>query len=264
MKSLIFRCTGTNINPQLLIMKPIKSALIGFVLILTGCDAPWGDAKDRYKPMFPKDMSVNNERENKLFVFVGEKIDTTHILDFSTSDSHIKARYLVLQRIYGYYEKDTIEFDAYDHFGRFKFANFRHVILYVSEYDNKFVHSKYMYDPVYKTKDGRWAGPYSEEYDHPYNKGTKIMPQKINFAEEVSFPTKVKDIDGTEYTVDYPEPYYRISGGKAIAVYGNFVPELFMLKKESVLTARELFGDTIPEIDEVEIKEWTPDTTGKK
>jgi hypothetical protein len=95
---------------------------------------------------------------------------------------------------------------------------------------------------------------YSDDYGHSYNKHTSIKPVKIDFVEEVSFPTKFKDEDGKEYTLSYSEPYYKIIGDKAIAHYGNFVPELFKLKKDGVLTARELFGDKKREIKEDELQ----------
>ncbi|WP_153797172.1 hypothetical protein [Foetidibacter luteolus] len=234
-----------------------------FVLFLLSCNPQQDGSAGKTTPLIQKNTSIKNERNNKLFVFVGEKIEVTPLPytpgDF---DSGVKAKFLILQRVYGYYDKDTIEFEAYDHYGRFPFADYKNVLLYVSEYEGKLYQEKYMYDPVFKTKDGRWAGPYSDDYGHSYNKHTTVKPEKIDFAEEVSFPTKIKDDDGKEYTLSYDEPYFKLVGDKAIAVYGNFVPELFKLKKEGVLTARELFGDKKPEIKEVELQEIS-DTTDK-
>lgn len=215
--------------------------MTGFIFTLC-CHSQKNDSTGKKIPLIPKDTSSKNERDNKLFVFVGEKISVTPLPsnpgDF---DAGVKAKYLVLQRVYGYYDKDTIEFEAYDHYGRFPFAEYKNVLLYVSEYKGKQYQEKYMYDPVYKTSDGRWAGPYSREYGHVYNEHTTVKPEKIDFAEEVSMPVKVKDDIGIEHTIPYPEPYFKIAGDKAIAVYGNYVPELFQLKKEGVLSARELF-----------------------
>ena len=42
---------------------------------------------------------------------------------------------------------------------------------------------------------------------------------------------------------NYPSPYYRISNGKAIAEYGNYVPELVEIKKQTVLKARGIVLD---------------------
>ena len=192
--------------------------------------------------LISKDITTRNGRDNKLFVFVGEKIEISPIpYTPGAFDGGVKAKYLVLQRVYGHYDKDTIEFEAYSHARRFSFTDYKNVLLYVSEYNGKLYQEKYLYDPVFKTKDGRWAGPYSNDYHHSNNEHTTIKPEKIEFAEEASLP--LKNIDAKDYSVVYPAPYFKIAGDKAIAVYGNFVPELFKLKKDGVLTARGLFGN---------------------
>ncbi len=221
-----------------------KLIVTSFIVLLLSCNSKTVNSTGKTTPLIPKDTTNKNERNNKLFVFVGEKIEVTPIPytpgDFDTG---LKAKYRILQRVYGYYNKDIIEFETYDHFGRFPFTQYKNVLLYISEYKGKLYQEKYMYDPLFKTKDGHWAGPYSDDYGHSYNEQTTVKPEKIDFAEEVSFPTKVKGDDGKEYILTYPEPYYKIVGDKAIAIYGNYVKELFRLKKEGVLTARELFGE---------------------
>lgn len=113
-----------------------------------------------------------------------------------------------------------------------------------------------MFDPLAKTKEGRWAGPYSSEYGHPYNKHTTFKPVKIDFVEEISFPINFTNEDGKEFTLSYQEPYFKTVGNKAIAVYGNYIPELFKLRRGGVLTARNLF----PGKKEIEL-ELSKDTT---
>jgi hypothetical protein len=113
--------------------------------------------------------------------------------------------------------------------------------MYLSRNDSGWYMEKYLYDPLFKTKDGRWAGPYSDDYGHPYNKATTIRPEKISFQEKVGFPTKFVDEDGKEVILSFPSPYYNRVGDSAFAVYGNYVIDLFRLKKEGVLKARELF-----------------------
>ena len=146
-----------------------------------------------------------------------------------------------MQPVYGNYSKDIIEFEAYDHYGTPKFVEYKTVLLFVSEYEGKYYQEKYMFDPLAKTKDGRWAGPYSSEYEHPYNKHTTVKPEKVDFVEEISFPTKIINDDGKEFTLSYQEPFFKTVGDKAIAVYGNYIPELFKLRRDGVLTARDLF-----------------------
>jgi len=210
-----------------------------------------------YTPLIPKDTTNENEKKNTLFVFVGEKLDFTELpYEKGSMDGSFKAKYKILQRVYGNYPSDTIEFVAYDHYGIPAFSKYKNVLLFVSEYKGKYYHEKYQYNDVYKTKDGRWAGSYAEyDYGHSYNKNTTVKPEKIEFAEEVSYPTKIKDSDGKEIELSYPEPYFKIAGDKAIAVYGNYIEDLFKLKKEGVLTARELFGNKDANESEIGIQD---------
>ena len=39
----------------------------------------------------------------------------------------------------------------------------------------------------------------------------------------------------TEVAEKFPSPYYFIKEGKAIAIYGNYVPELLQLQKDGIL-----------------------------
>jgi hypothetical protein len=234
-------------------------------IILLSCNSRTLSSRKKVVPLFSKDTTKENEKNNRLFVFIGEKITVTPISTAVNSfDYGVKAKYAILSPVYGFYDKEIIEFEAYDHYGIPAFTKYKDALLFVSEYKGKFYQEKYMYDPLFKTKDGRWAGPYSKEYDHEYNENTTVRPQRIDFAEEVSFPTKIIDDDGREFTLTYPEPYFNTVGAKAFAVYGNYVEELFKLRKDGVLTARGLFGDK-PEIREVEIKlKDVYDTTKKK
>lgn len=59
----------------------------------------------------------------------------------------------------------------------------------------------------------------------------------------MSYPAKIKDEEGHVYTIRYPEPYFKTVGDKAVAVYGNYIDELFKKTKDGVLTARGLFGN---------------------
>jgi hypothetical protein len=190
---------------------------------------------------FVKNYGANDS--NKLFVFVGEKIAVEPLPRKGYSmDNSFKAKYVILKKVYGDFIADTIEFVAYDHYGTPAFSKFKNVLLFVSAYKGTYYHQKYMYNNVYKTKDGRWAGSYTSDYDHEYNKHTKIKPVKIDFAERVAFPTTMVEDDGQQVQYSYPKPYFRTVGDSAIAVYGNYIEELFQLKRDGVLTARGLFG----------------------
>jgi hypothetical protein len=219
------------------------------VTLLVGCDSESGNTSKINKTLvlvdtprsFVKNYGVNDTI--RLFAFVGEKISVDPLPSKQNSfDNGFKAKYVILKKIYGNFPEDTIEFVAYDHYGTPAFSKFRNVLLFVSADSGTYYHQKYMYNDVYKTKDGRWAGTYaSGDYEHAYNKHTKIKPARIEFAEKVSFPTKAIDEEGQQLEFSYPKPYFKIVGDSAFAVYGNYVEDLVTLKKEGVLTARGLF-----------------------
>lgn len=194
----------------------------------------------------PKEYVKNyNGDNNKLFVFVGQKISVDELpVEENAMDFGFKAKYIVIQKVYGNFSQDTIEFVAFDHHGIPPFSKFDHVLLFVSADSGTYYHQKYQYYYVYKTRDGKWAGTYAfGEYGHEYNKKTSIQPVKIDFAQEVAYPASYIDHNGKSVMIDYPKPYFKIVGNKAVAVYGNYVEELFLLKRDGVLTARGIFTD---------------------
>lgn len=87
------------------------------------------------------------------------------------------------------------------------------------------------------------SGPAGLHYEHDYNKHTKIKPVKIEFAGAVSYPTKMVDDKGRQMTFSYPKPYFKTVGDSAFAVYGNYIEDLFKLKRDGYLTARSLFDN---------------------
>lgn len=211
-------------------MKP--AILIYFAICISGCGAPASKT-----PLIAKDSTNEIERNNKLFVFVGEKIDVMAEPAGKTYSLNNKftAWYKVLQRVYGKYDGDKIKFTVYDHGGWPAFANYQNTLLFVSEDSGRYIHEKYMYNDVYKTKSGRWAGSYAIT-DYDYHNITTVKPEIIDFKTEVSYPTKTVYQDGSVEEHYYPEPYFKIVGDKAIAIYGNYIEDLFLIKKEGPLS----------------------------
>jgi len=188
---------------------------------------------------------VNNSKSSNLYVFIAEKIEIKHVIVTPTKkgvflmDSKFKAKYKVIKNIHNIINGKVVEFIAYDHYGIPAFSKYKYVLLYLIKEDGKFYHSKYQYSPLFKTKNNKWASFYSSDYSHPYNCNTKIKPVKINFKENLS-------IDITKYSKEiikrfYPKPYFKIKGNKAYPKYGNYIKELFQLKKDGVLKARGYF-----------------------
>lgn len=248
------------------------------VTILLGCSSRQSDTNDGTQNdtaiknsnnilvdtprSFVKNYGTNDS--NRLFVFVGEKLSVECLPHKEGSmDNCFKAKYAILKKVYGDFPEDTIEFVAYDHYGIPFFSKFKNVLLYVSADSGTYYHQKYMCNDVYKTKEGRWAGTYAaEDYDHCYNRHTKIKPAKIEFAAKVCFPLKMVDEQGKQLEFSYPNPYFKTVGDSAFAVYGNYVEDLFTLKKEGFLTARGLFEPTAQqEEDMVEASQPEPRKT---
>ena len=199
-------------------------------------------------------LSCNeNAGADKLLVFIGEKISIKGMNDEKDiMDAKFLATYKIREIVCGSYEKENIDFIVYDHYGMPEFEKYETVMLYVSQDTLGFYHQKYLFHPLYKTKDGRWASPVTgSSYEYSYDTtNPSLKPERIDFANEVSFPTA--GLKKREVKYSYPEPFYKIVPGKAIAEYGNYVPELFMQSKTGVLTNRGIFGD---EDDEVIIRD---------
>lgn len=212
-------------------------------IVLTGCTSRLHD---------PSSCMENPDAEGKLIVIVGEKIKITEAGDVDLGMlpfSKFIAEYRVVEKVCGDYNKKNITFVAFDHYGFPGFGNYEHALLFLTTYkgDDTIYHQRYQYFPVYKTKDGRWAGSYQHmEYKID---GTGIKPEKIEFAEEVSY--SIEGLTRATRQKRYPEPYYRIDKGnkKAIAVFGNYVPELFQLKKDGVLKFRGYYSKVDREIE---------------
>jgi hypothetical protein len=90
------------------------------------------------------------------------------------------------------------------------------------------------------TESGKWASPYSSgDYNHPFKDSITVKPEIINFKDVVSIP--VDRLTNKTIKIWYPKPYYNIKNGKAIAIYGNYVDDLFKLKQQTILKARGIY-----------------------
>lgn len=198
---------------------------------------------------FRDSSCMENSGQDKLLIFIGEKIDVTEMEQDISRDSYalpfakFKAKYKIIEKVCGDYSRNTIEFIVYDHYGRPQFENYKTVLLYVSRYKDTFYHERYLYDALYKTKDGQWASPYSSmNYDLADSTKSRIKPQKMEFLSEVSFDVKGRSRRSLEEF--FPSPYYKIENKKAKALYGNYVAELVQLKEEGVLKNRGYYGNS--------------------
>ena len=184
-----------------------------------------------------------NDSMPKHFVFIGQKIKVDYAkqkyyCNRFSMDSKFDADYKIIENIYGNYPNDTIHFIAYDHYGRPAFGNYEYVMLFVSKYCDEIFHQKYQFYNVYKTIDNRWAAPYQTTDYSRLDKLAKIKPERIMFKVPVEFDISNAPKEWIEKY--YPSPYFKIKNGKATAIYGNYIPELLELKKQTVLKARKI------------------------
>ena len=151
------------------------------LILLLLSQVSFGQSKTS-KKQFPIDTSVN------LFAFVGEKVSLDEYdpnadynkplsveIDSTTGDTVTKrrsyimdnafeAKYKVLQPVFNDLKNDTINFKAFDHYGRPAFESHSPVLLYLSKSEDGsyYFHQKYQFDPLFKGKDGLWVGKNSE------------------------------------------------------------------------------------------------------
>jgi hypothetical protein len=154
--------------------------------------------------------------ERDLIVFVGKELSLEEQKpEKDPSDAKFKARYQVLKVVFGSYNKEEISFTVYDHYGRPEFAKYETALLFVSSYEGELYHEKYQFFDVYPTKNSRWAtcgDPYKFDDAH---RGS-LKPEKIDFVGNVK-------------------------GASGPCTEGNYIEDLFKVKKEGVLKTRGLF-----------------------
>ena len=207
----------------------MKYILYFFLVSLFSCQF------NKQRPHFAKDLTSKSERQNTLFVFVGEKLALDELRQDSGSwNRKYHGKYKVLERVYGDYKKDVIEFTAYDHYGTPEFSLYKYVLMFVSEKNGKYYHERYQYFDLYMTDKHKWASPYKT------NNSQEHKPEIMNFLQHVSYP--IMNSYGENNLSNYPQPFYKVSGDSAYPVYGNYVDDLFLIKKKSTLKWRGLFG----------------------
>lgn len=199
-----------------------------------------------------------NAQAEKLFVFVGEKIEVKELSDEpDITDLKFSARYKVLEKICGSFKGDTIEFIGYDHYGMPGFSEYNTVLLCVTQIADSFYHEKYTYLDVYKTKDGRWAGPPTfNRLLYTSNSENPLAPEKIEYANEISFD--VTGMRKREIKKWYAEQYFTVKGNKATTDMGNYATDLFYLLKKTRLRQRGYYditrNNTLKPNEDIEIE----------
>lgn len=143
-----------------------------FIYGFFGCST---QKKVVYDDYFTEDKSVN------LFAFVGKKISVIEfdpnaekeektLIDSLTGerktdrsfimDLGFRCKYLIQKNVFNKLETDTIDFIAYDHYGRPDFEKHEFVLLYISKSQkgNYYVHRKYQFDYLERDPNGVFYG----------------------------------------------------------------------------------------------------------
>jgi hypothetical protein len=182
---------------------------------------------------------------SKFYIFVGQKLKVIpepehYYCDVITMDSKVRAEYKILEQVVGNFSKDTIVFASFNHNHRITFSNYENVLLFVSEYCGELYHEKYQYFDLYKTVDGKWASPGDPyKYDEYHRKN--LTAKNIQFADNVWFD--ISKLGEAAIKQQFPFPFYKIEGQKAIPIMGSYIDELIAVKKEGVLKARKITFD---------------------
>lgn len=187
--------------------------------------------------------SIGQPAPANLVAFVGHRVSARAIPPKRGTiafDAEYALTAEVLEVVYGTYMKKTISFSSYVHIGDPPFAKNEFGLVYVSRYRGRFIQQKYLFQPVYPTKDGHWAGcgdPYAHVPDiHRHG----VKPEPIVFKPPVRFDTL--GLSDSQVKQEYPSPIFRVEGRTAVCLMGSYPPELFRVMAEGYLKARGVFG----------------------
>jgi hypothetical protein len=200
---------------------------------ITGATA---DVRSR-APAIGDDSGVN------LVAFIGRRIEVRDVERKPKPgtwllDAEFLLRYEVLQIIFGSYQKKEISFASYVHFGRPPFLDHEYGLMYVSRVGERWVQQKYLFQPVYPTADGRWAGC-GDPYDGGHWSGSGVKAEPINFRPAVVFD--IRNVPAFVLERKYPLPLFRYENDTAVCLMGNYPDALFRVLKEGILTSSGVF-----------------------
>ncbi|ALN92854.1 hypothetical protein LG3211_3917 [Lysobacter gummosus] len=182
---------------------------------------------------------------NDLIVFVGEKLSVEKFEPKlepgqRLMDAAFKAKFRVKQIVYGRYDGEIIDFEAYDHHGTPHFAQFKHSLMFVSRANGKLYHEKYQFYPVFRSASGEWAGcgP-TGPHEAKLREGISVARPMV-FAEKAFYPI-ASDMPREARIRWFPPEHFAIRDDKAFCLTGAPIRDLFEVKKRTVLKARGLF-----------------------
>jgi hypothetical protein len=178
-----------------------------------------------------------------LIAFVGRRIEVREVEREPKPgewflDAEYLLRYEVLEVVFGTYTRKKIEFSSYIHTGPPAFKTHEYGLIYVSKVRGRFVQQKYLFQPVYPTADGRWAGC-GDPYDGGHWSGGGVKAEPINFKPAVVFD--IRNVPAFVLERKYPLPLFRYENDTAVCLMGNYPDALFRVMKEGILTSSGVF-----------------------
>jgi hypothetical protein len=179
----------------------------------------------------------------ELYVFVGEVIEVKEIEEAYYCnripfDSKYKAKLKILDNVYGSFSKDTIVFNAYDHYGKPNFANFKNVLIYVAKHCDTLYHQKYQFSPAYQIE-GKWAST----FNNSRKKNNDLYRQKakpMKFDESVFFVVN-NQVSDSLINVRLKKPYFSRKDSVFKPLYGNYVEDIFEIMKQTYFKESSYF-----------------------
>ena len=174
--------------------------------------------------------SSSQQKSNNLFVFVGSMIPSYPLN--KNSEGYVKLKYKILEKTYGAYDEDTIDFFAYYDVDKLKFTQYNNCLLFLQKDGSTFYKMALPVYDVYQTVDGRWASG-AKKWEYGPAIQTSIKPRHLQFKHSVYFD--LKGLKQEEIDHWYPAKYYERKGSVAIPVYGSYTDELVEINKHSFL-----------------------------
>ena len=188
-----------------------------------------------------RDEGQDRSSEPNLIAFVGRRLSVHEVEPKGAEipfDSEYRVRAEVIQVVYGRYAGKEMEFSSYVHVGKPAFGNAEFGLVYVSTYRGRLVQQKYLFQPVHRTRGGRWASCGDPYAWLPGIHRHGVKAEAIAFEPPVTFDIR----KGTreQGVPAFEAPFFRIQHDVATCLMGNYPPELFRVMAEGYLKARGL------------------------
>lgn len=223
-------------------MKTIRIVILALLSTFVSCNSSIKTSKN---------ILIDNRNDSiNLYAFIGEKISVEEFnpninneiigkeINEETGDSvgvvrthfvmdnALRCKYKVVKNIFNNLRNDTIEFLAYDHYGKPAFSERDSVILYLSKNkkDRHYFHQKYQYDEVFKDKNGNYYSypKFKNIEDLKYAK-ENIKGFKASFKNE---EFNLKNLSPEVIKIYYPGEFYEIKNNFSIPIKGVYLDEL--------------------------------------